>query len=76
MEKQFELNEKGLVVKETGEGYAVAVNMKEWNGKRYYVTRDNKQIGWIATDLSKAEGTTSTHTHWLNQMVKAMKAAQ
>jgi hypothetical protein len=76
MDKTYEFNANGLVTKEIGAGYQVAVTMKEWNGTRYYVTRDNKKIGWIATDFSKVEGTTSTHTLWLNQMIKAIKAGK
>lgn len=76
MDKRFELNEKGMVTKEIGDGYQVPVSMSAWKDIRYYVKRDGKQIGWIATDLSRAEGTSSTHTFWLNQMLEAMRSAK
>lgn len=57
-------------------GDKIAIKFKEWQNTRYYVTRAGEQIGWIAMDLSEVGGKTSTNTHYLNLMVKAMKEAE
>lgn len=78
--ERYELNEKGLVVSETLQnGDKIEISFKIWDGSkagktnRWYVKRAGEQIGWIAEDLSKAEGKTSTNTHYLNLMIKAMQ---
>jgi hypothetical protein len=73
MKKNYGFNSDGLVNREYNDSYDIKVSFKLWNNTRYYVTRDNKQIGWVSTDLNTTNGTTSTHTHYLNEMVNAIK---
>jgi len=73
MTKTYGFDTNGLVNSESVEGsYKINVTFKAWNGTRYYVTRDGKQIGWVSIDLTTAKGTTSTHEYYLNQMINAI----
>jgi hypothetical protein len=76
MEKQYSFDSNGLVNREYTDSYDIKITFKAWNGTRYYVTRDGKQIGWVSMDLNATNGTTSTHKHYLDMMVKAIKNNQ
>ena len=70
--------EDGLVVSETlPSGKELKITMKYWESpdkkiKRFYVTRDGEQIGWISEDKKEGKGKTSTNQTYINRIIKAM----
>jgi hypothetical protein len=65
------LGDNGLVASDDG----FPVYMKYWTGNgmvRYYVSRANKNIGWIASDLKSGKGMSSTEQAYINRYIGAM----